>query len=80
MDVREMVVKTFGFEDARTITICVLVEQGRNDLAEQLFETLVGEDYWDEPAEVSAEDLEGWEDPDLEMGFDPYSGCYDFDC
>lgn len=85
MDIREKAIQTFGFEDCRTITICVLVEQGRNDLAEQLFAVLTeGEDdscdEWDEPAEVSAEDLEDWEYPDLEMGFDPYSGCYDFDC
>lgn len=40
MDIREKAIQTFGFEDCRTITICVLVEQGRNDLAEQLFEVL----------------------------------------
>lgn len=40
MDIRELAIQTFGFEDCRTITICVLVEQGRNDLAEQLFEVL----------------------------------------
>ena len=71
MDIREKAVQTFGFEDCRTITICVLVEQGRNDLAEQLFEVLTeGED----------DSYEEWDDADLEMGFDPYSGCYDFDC
>jgi hypothetical protein len=71
MDIREKAVQTFGFEDCRTITICVLVEQGRNDLAEQLFEVLTeGED----------DSYDEWDDADLEMGFDPYSGCYDFDC
>ena len=46
MDIREKAIQTFGFEDCRTITICVLVEQGRNDLAEQLFEIVTdgGED------------------------------------
>ena len=43
MDIRDLAVQTFGFEDARTITICVLVEQGRTDLAEQLFEVLTEE-------------------------------------
>ena len=23
---------------------------------------------------------EDWEDPFLEMGYDPYAGCYGFDC
>lgn len=44
MDTREKAVQTFGFEDARTITICVLVEQGRDDLAEQLFKVLTDEE------------------------------------
>lgn len=35
------------------------------------------EDYlWDE----SEESCDDFEDYDLEMGFDNYSGCYDFDC
>lgn len=40
MDVREKAVQTFGFEDGRTIVICVLVEQGKTDLAEQWFKVL----------------------------------------
>ena len=40
MDVREKAIQTFGFEDSRTIVICVLVEQGRLDLAVQLFDNL----------------------------------------
>lgn len=40
MDIREKAIQTFGFEDCRTITICVLVEQGRLDLAVQLFDNL----------------------------------------
>jgi hypothetical protein len=40
MDVREKAIQTFGFEDGRTIIICVLVEDGRTDLAEQLFAVL----------------------------------------
>jgi hypothetical protein len=43
MDIRDMAVQNWGFEDARTITICVLVEQCRTDLAEQLFYTLMDE-------------------------------------
>ena len=40
MDIREKAIQRWGFEDCRTITICVLVEQGRLDLAVQLFDNL----------------------------------------
>lgn len=40
MDVREKAIQTFGFEDCRTIVICVLVEQGKVELAEQFFDVL----------------------------------------
>lgn len=40
MDIREKAIQRWGFEDCRTITICVLVEQGRLDLAVQLFAVL----------------------------------------
>lgn len=70
MNVCEKAVRTWGHEDARTITICVLVEQGKTDLAEQLFEVLTeGED----------DSYDEWDDADLEMGFDPHSECDDFD-
>ena len=72
MDILEKTVRTFGHEDPRTITIFGLFAYGHTDLAEQVFEALSYDkddtcDEGDEPA-------------DLEMGFDPYSGCYDFDC
>ena len=44
MDIREKAIQRWGFEDARTITICVLVEQGKLDLAVQLFDNLTEED------------------------------------
>ena len=44
MDVCVKAVRTWGHEDCRTITICVLVEQGKVELAEQLFETLTEKD------------------------------------
>ena len=44
MDVCEKAVRTWGHEDCRTITICVLVEQGRLDLAVQLFDNLTEEE------------------------------------
>jgi hypothetical protein len=44
MDIREKAIQRWGFEDCRTITICVLVEQGRLDLAMRLFDNLTEED------------------------------------
>lgn len=75
-------IRRFGFEDPRTITIAYLEETGKVELAENLYETLVGdevEDEDDEPLYYNDEwdeDLNG----DEEMGFDPYEGCYTFDC
>lgn len=75
-------IRRFGFEDPRTITIAYLEETGKVELAESLYETLVGdevEDEDDEPLYYNDEwdeDLNG----DEEMGFDPYEGCYTFDC
>lgn len=44
MTILDKAIQTFGFEDPRTITIAVLEEQGKNKLAEQLWETLTEED------------------------------------
>ena len=44
MDVREKAIRIFGFEDARTLAICVLVEDGHRGLAELLLSTLIEED------------------------------------
>lgn len=88
-------IRAFGFEDARTITIDFLEEQGKHDLAEELFKILTNDeeyeddfddydrdyepDIWDEEEESEEE----WEEPDwddLESGFDPYEGFYTYDC
>ena len=72
-------IKTYGFENPITITIALLEEQSKTELAEQLYDECLalgceedGEDPWDEDEEY----LNG----DEEMGFDPYEGCYTFDC
>lgn len=44
MTVLDKAIRVFGFEDARTITIAVLEEQGKNELAEELWKTLTEED------------------------------------
>lgn len=43
MDVREKAIQRWGFEDARTISICYLVEYHKKGLAEQLFAELTAE-------------------------------------
>lgn len=74
MTTLDKAIQTFGFEDPRTITIAFLEETGKTALAEQLWEVLTEneEDPWDEDEEY----IEG----DEEMGFDPYEGCYTYDC
>ena len=40
MTYTEKAIKEYGFEDARTITFAVLEDQGKYDLAKQLWEAL----------------------------------------
>ena len=79
-------IKTYGFENPITITIAVLEEQGKTELAEELYQqclTLGCED-WDEEeeplTELSDEEYDEYLDEGDEVGFDPYEGCYTFDC
>ena len=44
MTTTDKAIKTFGFEDVRTITIAVLEEQGKNELAEELFRALTNDE------------------------------------
>ena len=44
MTYTDKAIQAFGFEDVRTITIAVLEDQGRTELAEKLFRTLTEED------------------------------------
>lgn len=44
MTILDKAIQTFGFEDARTITIAVLETQGNTKLAEQLFSVLTEEE------------------------------------
>lgn len=77
-------IKTFGFEHPITITIAFLEEQGKTDLAEQLFEECeeLAHPHWaqdDDDEDPWDEDEEYLDEAD-ETGFDPYEGCYTFDC
>ncbi len=60
---------TFGFENPITIAIAYLEEQGETQLAENLYEecaTMVYDDDYETDVD--------------ECGFDPYEGCYTYDC
>ena len=76
-------IKTFGFEHPITITIAFLEEQGKTELAEQLFEECeeLAHPHWaqDDDEDPWDEDEEYLNEAD-ETGFDPYEGCYTFDC
>ena len=52
MTYTDKAIQTFGFEDVRTITIAVLEDQGRTELAEKLFRTLTEEDEDESPCPV----------------------------
>ena len=67
MTITDKAIQIFGFEDARTITIAILEEQGKHELAEELFKTLT-------------DDEDDYEPDADECGFDPYEGCYTYDC
>ena len=72
MTTLDKAIRNFGFEDPRTITIAFLEEEGKHQLAEELYEVLTADDDEDEDCDC---------EPDVdECGFDPYEGCYTYDC
>lgn len=78
MTTLDKAIQLFGFENPITITIAVLAEQGKTDLAERLYEECaeLANPHWcqdDEEEEDFSDDVD-------ESGFDPYEGCYTFDC
>lgn len=77
MTTLDKAIKMFGFEDPITITIAVLEEQGKHELAEQLFEECeeLAHPHW-----AQDDEDEDFEDDADECGFDPYMGCYTGDC
>ena len=75
MTTLDKAINLFGHENPITITIAVLEEQGKHELAERLFEECATEVYEDD----FETDCDYPDDVD-ECGFDPYEGCYTFDC
>lgn len=74
MTTLDKAIRNFGFEDPRTITIACLEEDGRYQLAEDLYKILTNDEECDEE-----EDFDYIDESD-ESGFDPYMGCYTGDC
>jgi hypothetical protein len=77
MTYTEKAIKMFGFKNPITITIAVLEEQGKTDLAEQLFEECeeLAHPHW-----AQDDEDKDYEPEADECGFDPYEGCYTYDC
>ncbi len=81
MTTLDKAIQTFGFENPITITIATLEEQGKTDLAERLYEECkeLAHPHWcqdDEDEDYDTVDADTY----YEMGFDPYEGCYTYDC
>ena len=77
MTTLDKAIQTFGFENPITITIAVLEEQGKTELAEQLYEECeeLAHPHW-----AQDDEDEDYETDADECGFDPYEGCYTYDC
>lgn len=73
MTTLDRAIETFGFENPITITIATLAEQGRHELAEQLFEECAKDIYGD--PQNGEEDC----DPN-ETVLNPFSSCYFWNC
>jgi hypothetical protein len=82
MTTLDKAIQLFGFENPITITVAVLEEQGKTDLAERLFEECkeLAHPHWCEDDEDEWDEDEEYLNGDEEMGFDPYEGCYTYDC
>lgn len=80
MTTLDKAIKIFGFENPITITIAMLGEQGKHELAEQLFEECeeLANPHWCRDDDLDST-LHFIDDVD-EIGFDPYAGCYTGDC
>ena len=77
MTTLDKAIREFGVEDARTITIAFLEENGQKELAENLWKVLTDAEEYEDDFDDYDRDYE----PDAdETGFDPYEGCYTWDC
>lgn len=82
MTTLDKAIELFGFENPITITIAVLAEQGKHELAEQLFEEC-SKDIYGDPQDAGADDLDStvhlMDDMD-ETVVNPFASCYFWNC
>lgn len=76
-DIRDLAACKWGLEDVRTVAVCTIFETMGEGQATVLYCYLCDGSNEQKDEDDSCDE---WDDADLEMGFDPYSGCYDFDC
>lgn len=67
----------FGFENPITITIAILEEEGKTELAKQLYEECAKEVFDDDFEEDC--DYDGGYEPN-EIVLNPFASCYFWDC
>lgn len=81
MTITDKAIRAFGFESPITITIAVLEEIGKHELAEELFEECeeLAHPHWTQDDDDLDSTAHFIDDVD-ECGFDPYEGCYTYDC
>lgn len=81
MTTTDKAIKAFGAENPITIVIAFLEEQGKTELAEQLFDECeeLAHPHWTQDDDDLDSTLHLIDDVD-ECGFDPYDGCYTYDC
>lgn len=77
MTTLDKAIELFGFEDPITITIATLAEQGKHELAEQLFEECkeLAHPHW-----AQDDDDEDFEGEPNEVVLNPFSSCYFWNC
>ena len=71
MNILDKAIYRFGYEDERTIAIARCEERGAYEEAEALYASYL---------EELEDELDEYEDDYDELGFDPYEGCYTYDC
>lgn len=71
------IIHRFGFESKVTIGFCKLVEGGVDEDTLEYWYMLLMDAYEDDDDEEEDYD---YEDSFDECGYNPYMGCYDFDC
>lgn len=82
MTTLDKAINTFGFENPITITIAHLEEQGKHELAEQLYAECeeLAHPHWCVDDDDDLDSTFHFTHDTDECGFDPYEGCYTYDC